>query len=116
MNMIKTIATALLLATVATGPVLAQSDAWSEHDRMATIPEVMQIDRVVPERSEVVIDGHTYRMYDGDPRVLEAAAEMEGRSLSLKDLKPGMEVYVMTDGIAPSAEYVPFVLGFWELR
>ena len=88
-------------------------EAQPETDLATSIPQLMVVESVDSEAGTVTLDGNVYRLALKS-RPGPAAISPYGRSLSLSDLEPGMEILVSTDGTEPSRSNTPNLLGLWK--
>jgi hypothetical protein len=93
------------------GQALGQSS--DDRDFATGIAMTMMVDRVEAGSGTVILDGKAY-VVSGQSNALRAAESPSGtRALSLRELRPGMEVVVMTDGTVPEGNHKPQIRGIW---
>ena len=108
------ILTSIISATLLLAVQMAFGQPDSEIDVMATLPELVVIEKVDTERGRVVIDGQEYEIYEGDTSLLGLPAEAAQRSISLDQVRAGTEVMVSTDGTETTAERRAKIVAMWR--
>lgn len=99
-------------------PVWAQSDGL---DLKPSLPQIMEVDRVLLADNIVILDGERYRWPEaarsGEGSTTPAdATGGAGQLRYLSQLQPGMRVQVVTDGSAASGSHAPTILRMERAR
>ncbi len=100
-----------LVAGLVAGPSAAQSA--DDQDVAVGIAMPMVVDRVEAESGTLYLNGQAYVYRESDEALSAAGSPTGTRPVSLRELRSGMEVIVMTDGTAPDRNHKPLIRGMW---
>ncbi len=78
-------------------------------DIAPSFPQQVSIEGVNLNAMTIRIDGFTYRL---PPQGASTISDRLG--VSLRDLRPGSEVFIQTDGTEPSADHQPYIIRMWK--
>lgn len=101
------------VALVAGSSLASPLGAQLANDSATGIPQLMVVESVNMEAGTVTLNGDVYRV-NLEKRPTQATLSVNGRSLKLSDLEPGMEILVSTDGTEPGRSNSAQVLSMWD--
>ena len=107
--------TFLAMICLVSGPVLAQSttadrrsvEQMEQRDMALSIASAMVVESIDRDAMRVRLNGQWYEL-------LSAGLEERSDGLEIDDLKPGMSVFVQTDGSEASSDNQPLILAIWS--
>ncbi len=95
--------------------VFADQDAGTVDRVPMAMPITMTVELVDRESGTVVLDGEVYRLpHDADDAISSAYERLENRPVTIRELVPGMQVTVITDGTSPEGGHQPQILAMVE--
>lgn len=92
----------------------AVGQAAPDYDLLAAPPELVVVEKVDTALGQIVIDGQTFELYDGDRSLFALPPEAVQNQLSLGDLRPGAELMVITDGTVSTDDRLAKIIALWR--